>query len=438
LNRENYPNHRDVLRRRAEEALQGKSETGALTGEEAQRLIHELQIHQIELEMQNEALCQTQADLEAVRDRYYALFEQAPVGYLMLSKKGGILEANLAAANLLEFDRARLKNTSLTDYIVREDQDIFYLGIQQARQDNHSQEFELRMLTSTGSQIEVALLCTRVEEQGQPTGQMRVTMSNITGRKQQARELEAYTHRLEVLNKSLEDFAHVVSHDLKEPLHKIKRFGQLLLEHSPQLEEEGRDYLKRMQKAADRMGMLIDALLALSKLAIQKPRFQLVDLNQIALAVIADLEIRLQETGGQIEVGPLPSLMAEPTQMQQLFLNLIGNALKFHQPELSPQVRITASRMHNGEVEIQLADNGIGFDPAEASKLFKPFGRLHGKSKYQGTGIGLAICRKIVENHAGQITARGIPGQGATIIVTLPVQPPGVQIIEGPPEPDCQ
>jgi signal transduction histidine kinase len=183
---------------------------------------------------------------------------------------------------------------------------------------------------------------------------------------------------------------------------------------------------------------LMDALLALSRLTIQKSIFQLVDMNQIVRDIVADLEIRLKETGGQIEKGPLPSLMAEPTQMQQLFLNLIGNALKFHQPGLPPQVQITASRTPAGEVEIQVADNGIGFDPAEATKLFKPFGRLNSKSKYEGTGIGLAICRKIVENHAGQITARSAPGQGATFIVTLPVQPPGVQTTQGPTEPDCK
>lgn len=378
--------------------------------------------------MQNEALRQTQADLEIARDCYFDLFELAPVGYLILSKKGVILEANLAAAHLLEIERPRLKHTSLTAYIVREDQDIFYLGAQQARQENRSQEFELRMVTQAGKSIDVSLQCVPSEEQCQGAGQMRITLSDITGRKKQARELEAYAHRLETSNKDLETFAYVVSHDLKEPLHKVKGFGDLLFkDYAGQLGEKGRDYLERMQHAATRMEKLIEAVLTLSRLSTQKPSFQPVDLNLIVQAVLTDLEMRLRESGGQIETGPLPSLTAEPTQMQQLFLNLIGNALKFHQPGTTPRVQIHSSQTAAGEVEIQVADNGIGFEPEAAAKLFKPFARLHGRSEYEGTGMGLAICQKIVENHAGTITTHSAPGQGATFIITLPMQLPSAR-----------
>jgi PAS domain S-box-containing protein len=420
--------HRDDLRRRAEDALEEQpAGSGSMNGGEVQRLIHELQIHQVELEMQNETLRQTQAELEEARDRYFALFELAPVGYLLLSPKGKILEVNLAAAKLLEIERTRLKQTSLTDYIVREDQDIFYLAVQRARRENTTQEFELRMQTCTGTQIDVAVQCTLVEEQGQPAGPLRVTLSDISGRIQQARDLAAYAHRLEILNKDLEEFTYMVSHDMKEPLHKISRFGKLILSRSAQLDEEGRDFLKRMISASERMGVLIDALLALSRLTIQKTSYQQVDLNQVVRDAAAQLEVRVQETGAQVEIGPLPTITAEPTQMEQLFMNLIGNALKFHQPGLPPRVQITGSRTPAGEVEIHVVDNGIGFDPESALKLFKPFARLHGKSKYEGTGMGLAICRKIVENHAGQINTRSAPGQGAAFTVILPVQPLSIQ-----------
>jgi PAS domain S-box-containing protein len=423
----NSPADPQGIRRRAEAALQGRPDQAAdLTGEDVRRLIYELQIHQIELEMQNEALRQTQVDLETARDRYWDLFELAPVGYLMLSKQGVILEANQAAAKLLEIDRGRLLQTALTAYIVREDQDIFYLGAQRARQENHTQEFELRLVTAAGKPVEVSLQCTRVEEQGQLTGQIRVTLSDISERKEQARTLQAYAERIETSNRDLEAFAHVVSHDLKEPLNKIKGFGNILLRnYTTQLDEQGRGYLERMHQAANRMEKLIEALLALSRLSNQKPRFQAVDLNEIVQCVLADLEIRLQETGGQVTLGPLPSLMAEPTQMQQLFANLIGNALKFRHPGVSPQVQVTASPTAAGQVEFQVRDNGIGFEPEAVARLFNPFVRLHGKNAYEGTGIGLVICRKIVENHAGTITATSAVGQGATFIVTLPLQPPG-------------
>jgi len=423
----NNPGKNENLRRRAEEALRAKPATnGDLSGEEIQRLIHELQVHQIELEMQNEALRQTQEELESARDGYLDLFELAPVGYLMLSKKGVIREANLAAANLLGTERNRMKKTPLTHFIFREDQDTFYLGSRKALQENSGQEFELRMVTKDGKQIDVSMRCTGVEAQGRATGQMRVTLSDITGRKQQERALKAYANRLERVNKDLEDFAAVVSHDLKEPIFKIKGFGNILLkDFSSQLGEQGCDYLERMQNSANRMEKLIEALLALSRLSTRAPDFQQVDLNRIAQEVIFDLDRRIQQTGGRIELGQLPGISAEPTQMQQLFMNLIGNALKYHKPEIPPVIKIDARMTSTGEIEIHFADNGIGFDQEAVTRLFKPFVRLVGKNEYEGTGIGLAICRKIVENHAGKITARSAVGQGATFIVTLPIQQPG-------------
>jgi PAS domain S-box-containing protein len=418
------PCKKDDLRRRAEDALLEKPATNVnLSGEEVEHLIHELQVHQIELEMQNEELRQTQEELETARQLYFDLFNQAPVGYLRLSNKGIILTANLAAASLLGIDPKRLESTSLTDYIFREDQDIYYLGVQRARQENRSQEFELRMVTPSGGLLDVSMLCASVEEQGQVTGPMRVTLSDISGRKQQERALKTYAHRLEILNKDLEEFSSLVSHDLKEPLHKIKGFGNILLkDHRTQLDQNGCDYLERMQNAASRMDKLIEALLALSRLSTQTTTFQHVDLNTIAQEALCDLEGRLKHTEGQVEIGNLPTLAAEPTLMRQLFLNLLGNALKYHKPGLPPVVRVDATSAANGWVEIRFADNGIGFNQEAVAKLFKPFARLHGKSQYEGTGIGLAICRKIAENHGGTITACSAAGQGATFIVTLPIQ----------------
>ena len=420
----NDPSKKGELRHRAEAALLEKPATsGNLSGEEVERVIHELQVHQIELEMQNEELRQTQEKLETARELYFDLFNQAPVGYLRLSNKSTILAANLAAASLLGIEPNRLESTCLTDYIFREDQDIYYLGVQRARQENRSQEFELRMVTPAGALLDVCMLCASVEEQGQVTGSIRVTLTDITGRIQQDRALKAYAHQLEILNKDLEEFSSVVSHDLKEPLHKIKGFGNILLKHHrEQLDENGRDYLERMQNAASRMDTLIEALLALSRLSTQTTAFQQVDLNPIAREALRDLEGRLKLTKGQVEISHLPTLAAEPTLMRQMFLNLLGNALKYHKPGLPPMVRVDVTPAANGWVEIRFADNGIGFNQEAVAKLFKPFARLHGKSEYKGTGMGLAICRKIVEKHGGSITARSAAGQGATFIVTLPIQ----------------
>lgn len=416
-------NHKD-LRRRAEDILREKpASSGVMSKEEVLGLVHELQVHQIELEMQNDELRRTQAELEGARELYFDLFNQAPVGYLILSDKGGILAANLAAASLLGVERKLLEKTPFTRFIFREDQDIFYLGSRKALQEHSSQEFELRLVRIDGSQIDVQMACNNVDQKSLPTSQLRVMFRDITERKQNEWTLKAHAHKLEVLNQDLESFASIASHDLQEPLRKIVGFGLILeKEYSSQLGEKGRDSIERMKNAASRMESLIQDLLALSRLSTQVPKFQQVDLNRIAQEVLGDLESRIEQTGGQVEIGELPNLTAEPTEMQQLFLNLIGNALKFHKPGIPPRVRVYAVQNAARCVEIRVADNGIGFNEQAAEKIFKPFVRLHGKSEYEGTGIGLAICQRIVDNHAGKITAVSTPGQGATFIVQLPIQ----------------
>jgi light-regulated signal transduction histidine kinase (bacteriophytochrome) len=138
--------------------------------------------------------------------------------------------------------------------------------------------------------------------------------------------------------------------------------------------------------------------------------------------VLDDLDPLVKSSGAQVEVGELPVLSAEPTLMQQLFQNLIGNALKFHQPKKAPVVKIESGRLSPQMVQIRVMDQGLGFDEQYLNRIFLPFERLHGNNQYEGSGIGLAICRKIVERHSGSITARSEPGKGATFIVTLPVQ----------------
>jgi PAS domain S-box-containing protein len=396
--------------------------------EEVQRLIHELHVHQIELEMQNEELRRTQEDLRSARDDYFDLFNLAPVGYLKLSDKGVILDANLAAAGLLGFEQQRLKRLHLTDFIYREDQDIFYLQRKQALQENNPHAFELRLVHQGGQVIDVQMECVRIEGHSQPAGQMRVMLSDISERKRQEQDLKRSLERLAITNRRLEDFASMASHDLQEPARKIKAFGNLVSrEYGHLLDEKGQDYIERMRHAADRMEKLIVDLLAFSKLSTYKPNFQAVDLTQVLHEVMGDLENQVKQTQAQVKVGALPTLMAEPTLMAQLFQNLLSNALKYHQPGIPPLIMIEAEQLDSNQVEIRIADNGIGFNQQDAGKIFSPFVRLHGRNEYEGTGIGLAICLRIVENHSGAISARSAPGQGATFIVHLPLQQPAAE-----------
>ncbi len=266
------------------------------------------------------------------------------------------------------------------------------------------------------------------DEAGSPLAIMEINL-DITERKQAEEEIKRYASQLELSNRELQDFAFVASHDLQEPLRKIQAFGdQLKTGYSERLDAEGLDYLARMQSAAVRMQALIQALLNYSRVTTKARPFSPTDLAAVAREVVGDLEARISEAGGLVEIGDLPTIEADPTQMRQLLQNLIGNALKFHGDE-KPVVKVYGRSAahgpsHDGLYQIFVEDNGIGFDEKYLDRIFTPFQRLHGRGTYEGTGIGLAICRKIVDRHGGSITAKSAPGKGSTFIVTLPVKQP--------------
>ncbi len=254
--------------------------------------------------------------------------------------------------------------------------------------------------------------------------------AEITKRRRAEEELKNFAARLERSNVELQDFASVASHDLQEPLRKVQAFGdRLKVKSGDTLSEEGRDCLERMQNAAGRMQTLINDLLTLSRVTIQARPFAPVDLRAVTEEVLSDLETLVEKTNGKIEVGDLGIIEADPLQMRQLLQNLIGNALKFHRPDVPPIVKISGRTLSVPDkiIGVELfrlivEDNGIGFEDKNADKIFKVFQRLHGRSEYEGTGIGLAVCRKIAERHGGRITAQSVIGEGATFIVDFPIK----------------
>lgn len=235
-------------------------------------------------------------------------------------------------------------------------------------------------------------------------------------------------------NAELQQFASVASHDLQEPLRKIQAFGNRLKASCGEaLTPQGLDYLERMQNAAGRMQTLIEDLLTFSRITTKALPFVQVNLMQLAQEVLSDLELQLAQTQGHVEVGDLPTIEAEPVQMRQLLQNLISNALKFHKHEQTPFVKVYSQLLDSEQQTVEnhaiaqfcqiiVEDNGIGFDEKYLDRIFNVFQRLHSRSEYEGTGMGLAIVKKIAERHGGSITAESMQGQGSRFIVTLPVK----------------
>ncbi|MFD2569564.1 PAS domain S-box protein [Spirosoma soli] len=239
------------------------------------------------------------------------------------------------------------------------------------------------------------------------------------------------TGALEAKTRELEEFTYVSHHDLKEPIRKIQIFSQLIRSESgEQLSDTSRHHLERVIQSANRMNEALRDVLRYASLS-QPEHFEVVDLNQVLRAVLDDLELVIGETKAQLEVSSLPTLEASAYQMHQLFYNLLANALKFTATDQPPHIRITCQQVRGNEIlsepltnrlfyQIAVSDQGIGFDPHQADKLFGMFQRLHGKSQYEGTGVGLALVRKVVLNHGGRVWAEGMPGQGATFYVRIP------------------
>ncbi len=237
-------------------------------------------------------------------------------------------------------------------------------------------------------------------------------------------ELNSYMAKLEQSNQALQEFASIAAHDMKEPLRKVMSFGNML-EHKygDSLGPSGKDYLNRMLHSTERMQSLLTSLFEYSKVTMNPESFREIDLNDIIQEVLSDLEVRIVKTGGEVHVEKMPVISADPSQMLQLFQNLIGNALKFHKPDEKATVRIGFTSNTGSTCEITVEDNGIGFEERYLDRIFAPFQRLHGRSsQYEGTGMGLAICKKIVERHGGSITAKSTPGVGTNFIVQLPTR----------------
>ncbi len=248
---------------------------------------------------------------------------------------------------------------------------------------------------------------------------------DITELKANATLLQQQSEALERQNQELHDFTYIASHDLQEPLRKVQTFGKRL-EAKENLTERGKDYLARMNNSAERMQQMIQDLLIYSRVGTVKNTLESVSLNETFNAVKEALALRIEETDARITADDLPTVNAIPLQMHQVLQNLLGNALKFMPPGRQPEIHVGAAETETHH-KIRVKDNGIGLRTEFADKIFQPFQRLHGRRDYSGSGIGLAICRKIIEHHGGNLSVESTPDEGSTFIFTLPKTPQHIQ-----------
>ena len=256
----------------------------------------------------------------------------------------------------------------------------------------------------------------------------RAVLTDVGARNRALRELTAANQDLDRLNKSLQEFAYVASHDLQEPLRKIAQFSSFLAEdYGEALDEQGHAYIASLTGAASRMSRLIRDLLAYSRASNAQVERGRVDLGALVGGLVGDFEVAIASSGARVACGPMPVLRADPVQVGQLMRNLIGNALKYRRPEGAPHVAVEAVPEPDGGVALAVRDDGIGFPPEHARLIFEPFKRLHNRAEYEGSGIGLALCRAICERLGWTIGARGEPGAGATFTVVVPA----ADVLEG-------
>ncbi len=434
------PKSPEDLRTRAEECLKSERDRPADTClEEANSLIHELRVHQIELEMQNEELRRVQNDLEISRSRYADLYDFAPVGYFTLNKNGQIVDLNMTAARLLGTERGLLVNSHFQYFVFQPDKKEFLSHLNAIFDKRERQIIQVRLSPKDGEQFYARLESIYTEgEDG--AGLCRTNMSDVTLHKraeqvlqnahdelercvdERTAELRTAIARLEQANQQLQEFVHVASHDLQEPLRKIQTFCDMAMKRcAPVLDSTSREHLDRVLSSAAWMRQLLRDLLQFSRLDAQSESLKRVDLGEIALAAADVHRATIRDTGCQIEIKEMPSIEADEGQMLLLFQNLIGNSVKFRSGQ-PPRIYFYGKRNAQGMCEINVKDNGIGFDPQYAELVFKPFQRLHGRSEYDGTGLGPAICCKIVERNGGNIRAQSELGKGSTFIIRMPVE----------------
>lgn len=380
-------------------------------------------------------------------DQTYRIFiETMNEGAVTLNKDGLILYSNSTFASMVELPLSKVIGLSFDQFTApdsKEEFDALFKGIWKGNRkieftlSSHNQKVVPCQLSATALELDggvcLSMILTDLTVQKETQQLLKVNNEQLA---KANTALQISNQALNRSNSNLQQFAYIASHDLQEPLRKIQSFGDLLKsQYAPQL-GDGANHLERMQVAAGRMSTLIKDLLSFSRISTQQNTTAPVSLTGVVNMVLMDLELRIQETSAVVTVDPLPNIQGDKSQLEQLFQNLLSNALKFRRADAIPQIRVSSTTVAASEIpdsikptqqadayyRIDVSDNGIGFDQKYVDRIFQVFQRLHSKSEFAGTGIGLAICEKVAANHGGTITASSEPNQGTTFQVYFPTE----------------
>ena len=431
------------LDKKAEESFQ--NDIDPLEDKSKDELIQELRTHQMELEMQNDELRESHRRLEESQRKYFELYNFAHVGYFTLNEKELILDVNLAGAGLLGVGRLNLINTTFIQYIDPDYRNLFHQHIKKVQETETKESVELKLLKNKDAEFSYVHFDTiDVKDKYGNLKEFRITITDITAQKKaenklqkhnlninkllnvEINDLEKAEIKLEKLieqykssNKELEQFAYVSSHDLKEPLRMITSFLQLLQKrYSAELDEDANDFINFAVDGAKRMNDMINDLLEYSRIGSSERKFEYLESEKIVEIVQNNLKQLIEDHKAKITHDPLPLIYANKQMMIQLFQNLIGNGIKYHSKE-KPEIHISADTLDD-EYVFSVEDNGIGIDNKHLDRIFTIFQRLHSREEYEGTGIGLAISKRILYKHHGKIWVESELGKGTTFYFSLP------------------
>jgi len=379
-------------------------------------LIHELQVHQIELEMQNEELRDSRVELEKLHEKYYDLYNFAPVGYFTLNLTSRITDVNTTGADLLGFTKERLAKKLFTLYILPKYMKSFQYQLKKAFQTMDKQVFELGLIRKNGIIFYAHVELLPSIERDAP---IKMAVVDITERKNLEEELKRS-------NQELQQFAYVASHDLQEPLRTISSFTQLLeRRYKEKLDPDADEFIGYVVEAAQRMQQMILDLLEYSRIMTAGSEFKEVDVTEALNMALFYLKGAIENCNVEITYDKLPTIIADQSQITKVFQNLISNAIKFRKPDKPLKVYISAKKDDKkNEYIFSVQDNGIGMDPRYSERIFTIFQRLHTIEEYKGTGIGLSIVKRIIDRHNGHVWVESELGKGSTFYFTIPIVPP--------------